>query len=198
MTSIITDIGMVIQAMRDDAFVNAYDPTSAVTPFFFNGRRKEVVNKVADLEKMNAVNVFPLIALNGDYQYTRRGSLVDYKLNLLIAVGTSGDLSTEEREEKNYIPTLYPIYEKFIEYFGKIGLFMWDASTDLLVPPHQPVNRYYYGTNDSDGNIKNMFDEPVDAIELVNFEFTRDLNGELINTVVGGHYSEPPYEKQYE
>lgn len=176
MTSIINDIGMVIQAMRDNVFTNTYDPTSNVPPFFFNGRRKEVVNKVSDLEKFNSVKVFPMIALNGDYQYTRRGTLIDYKLNLLIAVSTTSELSTEEREANNYIPILYPAYEKFIDYFGKIGLFMWDASTDLKSPPHQPINRYYYGTNDSDGNLKNMFNEPVDAIELVNFEFTRDTN----------------------
>jgi hypothetical protein len=183
MTSIIDDIGMVVQAMRDTsvkppavgAFTNAYDPDSLVAPFFFNGRRKEIVNTVSQKEKLNVPKVFPLIALNGDYQYVRRGRLIDYKLNLLIAVSTTADLSTEGREDKNYIPILYPLYESFLDAFYKIGLFMWDSTQEAIIPPHEPVNRYYYGTNNSDGNIKNMFNEPVDAIELVNFEFTRDI-----------------------
>lgn len=189
MISIIEDIGMVIQAMRDisanpknpaqwvnGAFTNPYDSASLVKPFFFNGRKKEIVNKVADLGKLNSVKTFPMIALNGDYQYTRRGNLVDYKLNLLIAVYTTAELSTEEREDKNYVPFLYPTYESFLFCFSRVGLFQWDTTVDEVIPPHQPINRYYYGTNNSDGNIKNMFDEPVDAIELVNFEFSRDLN----------------------
>lgn len=185
MTSIIDDIGRVVQAIRDSAgfdprrwsigaFTNAYDDSSNISPFFFNGRRKEIVNEVANREKLNSLKVYPLIALNGDYQYTRRGRLIDYKLNLLLAVATKQDYSTEEREEINYTPILYPLYEKFLDCFVRIGLFQWDANVDAVVPPHEPVNRYYYGANNSDGNIKNMFNEPVDAIELVNFEFTRD------------------------
>lgn len=206
MTSIIDDIGRVIQAIRDTtvtqvtglkslnatAFLNGYDPDSIVAPFFFNGRRKEIVNKVSDLEKHNTPKTFPLIALNGDYQYIRRGKLIDYKLNLLIAVSTKAEYSTEEREENNYIPVLYPLYESFLDCFNKVGLFMWDTTEDAVVPPHQPVNRYYYGTNNSDGNIKNMFNEPVDAIELVNFTFTRDTSDVLLK-----YYERPGYDDKH-
>lgn len=200
MTSIVDDIGQVVQAIRDlaqtpvpvGAWLAQYDSSLTIAPYYFNGRKREVVNAVANKAKLNKA-AFPMIALNGDFQYTRRGTLVDYKLNLLIATSTKdGAYTTDDRETVNYIPILYPLYESFLYVFANIGLFQWDEMLDAKVPPHQPVNRYHYGPTDSDGSVKNMFNEPVDAIELVDLAFSRDLRD-----VKQAVYQKPPYSKQY-
>lgn len=199
MTSIIDDIGMVIQAIRDIAqdpvpagtWLAQYNPDLVIAPYYFNGRKREVVNAVASKAKYNK-DRFPMIALNGDFQYTRRGTLIDYKLNLLIATSTKESYTTDDREDTNYIPILYPLYESFLYCFANIGLFQWDSTEDARVPPHQPINRYFYGAADKDANIKNMFDEPVDAIELVDLTFSRD-----VRDIKMQQYQKPPYSEIY-
>ena len=176
MNSIVDDIGVVVQSMRTGLFDQAYDEKSTDPPFLFTGRRQEIVNETTKLRKVaeTGVNVFPMVALNSEIQYERRGNIVDYTLNILLAIQTKADLSTEEREEVNFIPFLYPLYDSFIRNFGKVGLFFWQ-SEDLRTPPHTPINRYYYGKGDAAGTVGNIFNEPVDGIELVGLKFSRDI-----------------------
>ena len=185
MISIVDDIGTVVQSMRNGGgyepyFEDAYENDGA--PYYFIGHRREISNRLSDmaLRPISKKKRFPLIALNTmSINPTVRGGVWDFNLNIVIGTQVDINLSTEEREAQIFKPILIPIYDAFKNAFGESGLgFMWDSTIDQLAPPHTPMIKYFWGTEDKEGSIKNIFNDPMCAIELVNFKFSKQ---DLVN-----------------
>lgn len=178
MRSIVEDIGAVIELMRGDAtFDWTFDQTfSGGAPYYMFGHRLEISNRLTEMEKNTEKKnmKYPLIALRLDIPEERSGGIVQYTLNLLIVTLTNKTYNAEERLENTFKPILYPIYELFIEKLQESGLFVWQSP--LQAPRHTTIDRYYYGKAGEEANIAHLFNDPLDAIEIVNLKLTKIIN----------------------
>lgn len=163
-TKPITDaIGQVVDLMKADD----------IEVYYLHGHRLEISNRLdkMDKHKEKKYEKFPLIAFNEmNATPVRRGSLTEWTLNIAILAKTKDEYYSPDRDELVFKPILYPLYDEFIKYIGLSGLFMWDGRQDA--PPHRPFNRKFFGISEKEGNVKYIFNEPLDGIELIDFKLT--------------------------
>lgn len=180
------DIGKVVQAVRTGSLnsrkewipgaFDAYDEkTVTIDPYFMFGHRLEISNRLSakDNDKVKKKQKYPLIALGLDIIETVRGVVTDYSVNLIIATYTDRNLNAEERSAQVLKPVLEPLYDKFFQAFKDSGLFMWDSKNSQDLPPHSKIFRPYWGTAGTEANVKNIFNDPIDAIEITNMKFSQ-------------------------
>lgn len=194
---IVEDIGLVVAAMRPtgaDAaalrlstivkfglpfydYINSANQAAqlAEIPYYTYGRRVEIVKRL--LERNNDETLtykkYPLVALGMDIPERVADGVIEFTLNIVFLALTDPNYTVAERYENVFKPILYPMYTKFLEEFGNIGLFMWPG--DQSAPPHDKYDRYYWGTTNSEGSTANKLPDPLDAIELLNFKFRQEI-----------------------
>ncbi|HTJ53729.1 MAG TPA: hypothetical protein VL443_29945 [Cyclobacteriaceae bacterium] len=186
MIYIVDDIGKVVQSIRTGTtnsqgkwiggqFLDYNDDDVNGAPYYMYGHRQEISNRLTakDIDNKQKKKKFPLIALKLDTIETVRGNVVDFKLNLVIATWSDPNLTADERYVKTFKPILYPLYEKFLTQLGNAGLFQWDSSLPQNVPPHTKVDRPFWGTPTDKANIANIFNDPTDAIEIIDLRLSR-------------------------
>src|SRR5690606_23217373 len=137
---------------------------------------KEINGRLLEREhdKVFKYQKYPLIALACPTPEQVIGDVIEYTLNIAILDFTERNYNAEERMENVFKPVLFPLYEKFMKELRNSGLFMWDGNQSM--PPHIKINRYYWGTQSSEGNEANIFSDPLDAIEIVNLKIRSLLN----------------------
>lgn len=182
MIDISDDIEQVVIAMRSDPKVVALfnnPDINGLYPFFKPGHRLEIATSLTEKDKdpVYKLQKYPLIALKYDTTEDNAGSLLTaFDLNIAIITYTQENYSLEERKANVFKPVLYPLYESFLRNFKKVGLFYW-SSHNLKTPPHNKIDRPFYGTESRESNVKLLFQDPIDAIELTNLKFSkRDKN----------------------
>ena len=122
------------------------------------------------------VTKFPLVALFCPISETRGeiGIATSAKINLIIAVGTSKELSNEEREEESFKKILRPIYDCLLECMKE------DRRFDFGYKPiikHEYSENYSYGRYGAFTSSNEELSEPIDAIDIRNLEIKiRTLN----------------------
>ncbi len=92
----------------------------------------------------------------------RKGDAVTLNYNLAIAGSVKSTWTTREREAELFEKVLRPVYDEFMRQAALSGYFL----TDYGLPPHD-----YYEVFTTGGNaaqIKDLYGEHVDAIELHN------------------------------
>jgi len=166
--NIITDqIGDVVKAMRVAA---GQDPIEGA-PYYMYGHRLEINNRLAlmNANPSKAKKKYPLIALKLDIPAVVEGDMLKYDLNIAILAYTDKTYTAEQRMDNVFKPVLFPLYDSFMEKLKRSGHFTWDK---MLVsrPPHTKVDRFYYGTLSAEQSVKNVFSDPLDAVELVNLK----------------------------
>jgi hypothetical protein len=127
------------------------------------------VNNRLKVETMNASNKYPLVVLRLDTpERVANGFRVFENLNVLILDFTDKKYNAEQRFDNVFVPRLYPIYSAMLEAFNNVGLFTWEKpiSGDNQFPPHVKHDRYYWGSLAPYQNVKQIFDDPLDAIEI--------------------------------
>jgi hypothetical protein len=159
-SDIITDIETVVASLRVEV---------DGAPYFEFGHRQEIA-KALDVKTMDAVfkyQKFPLIALRLDIpEICESSGMIEYALNLAIISKTERNYNARQRKEHVFDPILEPLYKRFIEALRKSRLFFWEGMQQS--PSHTKINRYFWGTPSSEKNERNIFNDPIDAIELVN------------------------------
>lgn len=177
MIVIVDEIGKVVQAMRNGGYYESYyepqyEAGTDGSPFYMYGHRGEIAGRIT--EKTKNANTkhkrYPLIALKMDIAETARGEVRDFRLNIVIVTLSDAKSTTDQRMTTTFKPILYPLYQKFMTKFVNSGLFFWEG--DQTYPPHIKLDRPFWGTEAKEGNLKNIFDDPVDAIELVDLRFS--------------------------
>lgn len=199
MTPVVTDdIGTVVAAMRgidisygtpmveymarianpaivfDETFDYTYqNPNMLLMPFYMYGHPLEIANRLTDKDKDKVTKrqKYPLIALRMDIQESVSKGIWSYTLNLLIANYNDKKWNAEERMANIFKPVLYPIYERFMEELRNSPLFFWPDNQDY--PEHTKVDRPFYGTESPQGNVKNIFNDPIDAIEIIGLKLNQ-------------------------
>jgi hypothetical protein len=158
---IVDDIGTVVAKLRS---------IESGPPYYMYGHRLEIANRLK--AKDNRVNEkeakYPLIALRLDTEEGMGEGFPKQDLNLIIATITKRGYNAEERYTNVFKPVLQPLYLQFIQALRKSGLFIWPNLQDM--PVHTKIDRPYWGTPDPEENVKNLFDDPIDAIEILNLK----------------------------
>lgn len=161
---VIDAIEAVVVAMRDGGEV----------PYFMYGRKVELANLLKEKDKSEEFTdkKYPLILLKLEIPENVVDGVIKTKLNLAIVDYTEKSYITSERYTNVITPVLYPLYTKFMNTLGEIGLFTWPMPLDgdNEWPPHTKVDRPFYGTFDDNKNVKSIFDDPLDAIEIIDLE----------------------------
>lgn len=185
MNYIVDDIGAVVTRMQADAVliktltanlpnlnVNGYQ---AGMPYYMFGHRLEIANILLkkSSDPVYQYQKYPLVALRLDAPEVHDLGVVRFKLNVGIFMFTDRNYEAADRYTNVFKPILYPIYESFLRQIKNAGLFMW--TKDLSEPKHVKVDRPYWGTAGAEGNQKNIFNDPLDAIELIDLELTQNL-----------------------
>lgn len=137
-------------------------------PFYMYGSRLEIAGELLAMEndKIRKYQKYPLIALRLPAKAEQHGGMVHWTLNLAILAFTDQNYTTEQRMENVFKPVLFPLYNEFIKNLRKVSLFTFVGSE----PNHFPIVRPYWGTEYSEGNKAHLFNDPLDAIELINFQ----------------------------
>lgn len=158
MRFITDDIGEVVARLRT---------VEGGPPYYTYGHRLEIANKLKAKDGLVGVKdeKYPLIALRLDTEEIMGEGFPKQDLNLIIATITKKQYNAEQRYANVFKPILQPLYLSFIEALRESGLFTWPNLQDF--PAHVKVDRPYWGTPDPEGNVKNLFDDPIDAIEII-------------------------------
>lgn len=144
--------------------------TSVQELYFMQGHPKEIVDVLASYTQSptHKNKKYPLIALLRDFKEKQStikdGVRISFNPKFIICTLTSPTMRADEREVKNFIPVLHPIFNEFIyqitqsEYFGMphfdtLNIEKWD--------------RYYWGNEAMD---KNKLNDHVDAVEISNID----------------------------
>lgn len=161
---IVDNIGTVVAAMR-----GTYSTTDLEVPYYMFGHRLEISRQL-DRKTKNSKAKYPLIALRMDFNETIEDTFIKCKLNIGIFQFTKMNYNTQQRYDNVFKPILYPLYYLFLEELYHSGLFSWGIDGDLEKPKHTKIDRPYWGTPATEKNEKNIFNDPLDAIEIVDME----------------------------
>ncbi len=185
MNYIVDDIGAVVTAMQSDATLiaaltagipalnsNGY---AVGMPYYMYGHRREIANRLLEMDEDRVLKYkkYPLVALRLDIPEEHEDGIIKFRLNIAIVMRTDQNWNAEERYPLVLKPVLYPLYESFLRNFKTAGLFMWEG--DQSEPPHTKLDRPYWGIEEGEGNVANIFNDPLDAIELIDLRFSQNL-----------------------
>lgn len=146
-------------------------------PQYLYGHRLEIVNLIKQQQSDPTLQLtrFPLIALKLDTPAgTVNGNMINYNLNIAIITSTEKGYTAKERLENVFKPVLYPLYDEFFKQLKRCGHFTWPA-IGLFRPPHTKIDRFFYGTLSEEKNVKNLFDDPIDAVELIDLKINSKI-----------------------
>jgi len=164
MTPFVTQFGTVVTAVQ-----TAYDDGGK--PFYDYGHPSNIVNRL--LSKLRDASTyskrFPAIFLFQDFAEERQKDL-SYLIpscTVIIAASTKPHYSEAERYTKNFVPTLYPLYDLLIEAIKTSNVLEWYPEEV------RKIDRVYWGKSGLYGNDGNIFNDYIDAIEI---EFRNLIN----------------------
>ncbi len=165
MRYVVDDIGTVVQRMQ---------ASGRDCPTYLYGHRLEVNNRLKqmNLSKGKRNGKYPLVFLRLDIQEEVKDDVRSLKLNLGILDFTKEGYNAEQRYEHVFKPILYPLYESFMKHLLQCGLFMWPLG---VYPPHTKVDRPFWGTSNLEGNMKRIFDDPLDCIEIIDLSINQRI-----------------------
>ncbi len=126
------------------------------------------IAKSVGLEGYEGPKKYPLIAIFQDFgeNINTGGYYKEVTLPVvLIATASAKDWKADKRYTENFKPTLYPLYELFLQEMGKSTQIIGNEPTKF---GHTKYDRLYYGKRKLGASVSDY----VDAIELQNLKFT--------------------------
>lgn len=186
MNYIVDDINTVVDAMRRDpeliAALNAGIPGissvgySDKMPFYMFGHRREISNRLLEQgsDKVYKYQKYPLVALRLDIPEANANGEINFTLNIALLMSTNQKWIAPKRYQSVFKPILYPMYDSFLRQLKKVGKFKWEG--DQQRPEHTKLDRPYWGTEAAEGNTANLFNDPLDAIELIDLKLSQDID----------------------
>lgn len=189
MSKIISDIGLAVGIVRNRLLNNGelseivlgdipsdqeYTVDGETAPFYAYGHRLEIARalQLRSRDKVFKIRRYPLIALKMPFIESLNNGINTVKLNIGIFAYTDKNLSTPQRMAQIFEPTLIPLYDMFIEALRDSGLFSWAG--DQEIPPHQKILRPLFGIQTEEGSDRNIFNDPLDAIEIIDLELSQN------------------------
>lgn len=138
-------------------------------PYYEAGHRLAIAQSliVKDKDEVFQYQKYPLGALRMDIQEEVMDGMIHYRMNLVILALTKHEYTYEERLANVFKPILIPLYERFMNELGKVGVFSWPKGKR---PKHKRFLRPYWGAQYNEGNKAFLFCDPLDAIEILDLE----------------------------
>lgn len=172
MRTIVDDIGTVVQMIRGNGVITSYEEdTITVPPYYIYGNRLEIANTLLekDADSVLKFRKYPLIALRLDFpERQRSGELVELTLNIAFLMLTEEGYNAKQRYANVIKPILYPLVDLFFQRLLESGLFVWPDVGNL--PDHDKWDRPFYGVTGLEANEKYIFNDPLDAVELIDLK----------------------------
>ena len=133
----------------------------SLAPYFDYGTRRTINIKL--MEKNGgeyAYQKYPLIALRLPTLVQVEGGIATIEANLLIANFTNKHYRPEDRIANVFEEILWPLTKLLVMRIGSSGEFIG------FEPSYSQIDRLFYGTETGEENIANIFDDPLDAVEI--------------------------------
>jgi hypothetical protein len=169
MNYIVDDIRTIVKRMNENSpFKN---PQREM--YYLYGHRQYIANTLLeqDNDRVYKHRKYPLVALRLD-TVERHGDLIEYSLNIgFFEFSIKEDI--DKRYDKVFKKTLYPMYESFLTELNDSGLFEWPGF--LVRPPHVKIDRPFWGTEGKEGNTAYIFNDPLDAIEILDLKINQTI-----------------------
>jgi hypothetical protein len=143
-------------------------------PFYLYGYEWEINNRLLQrhTDREMVFKRYPLVALRLPAPRSVVGNVQEYTINLAIMTLAKRDMNSEERTNLVYKPVLYPLVTMFFKALRQSGLFTWSGRP---VPPHDQIDRMYYGRGSGDKREANVFSDPIDAVEIMNLKISSQI-----------------------
>jgi hypothetical protein len=152
--------------------VDANGTWQALAPYSMYGTRVVINQMLMDHNAGEyAYQKYPLVALRLPATVTVNGATASLSANILIAHFTGATLRPQERLEQKFEAILWPLTSLFLKMVRYSGEF------NIYEPEYQQVDRMFYGNETGEENIKNVFDDPLDAVELRGLKLSYSLDG---------------------
>lgn len=138
------------------------------SPYYEYGHLKEISNKLMQRDgetKPFSYKKYPLIALITDIEIKEGDPKIEgvvENLFLVIVNSTKEEYTTAERYANNIIPILYPLYEELTKKIRRSKYFIGVYPKINLKRKEMP----FWGSTSKYGNIKNITNDPLDAIQV--------------------------------
>jgi hypothetical protein len=120
--------------------------------------------KAKDKSTANRFKKYPMVCLFTGFEERKTNGIVEYSIDLGIFHHTKKEQRTTDRYESVFKPILYPVYEELIKQLSFSGRFFWPGYMEQ--PDHTKFDRPFLGIESQNGNIRYIFDDSLDAIEI--------------------------------
>ena len=143
------------------------------SPYFFYGTPVEINRQMIERDKGSTKGkVYPAIALRLPTDEDSKNGLINYNANVGIFAQTKMQYDAPDRYSNVVKPILYPLFELFLDRLKRAG-FTWDG--DGSEPPHKKRDMLHHGVEATQGNIAYIFNQPLDAIEIVSLRINNKI-----------------------
>jgi hypothetical protein len=134
---------------------------------YLHGHPREILETLAQKDKSEnfKFDKYPLICLFQDFVEKDLGEHIQPSLNIVFCKSTVATYKASERYEKNFKPYLYPMYEAFMQALKTHRNFEGYEAKELT-----KIDRLFWGRVGVGGNEKNMFNDKLDAIEIIHLK----------------------------
>lgn len=134
---------------------------------YLHGHPREIIETLMQRDKSPSrqFDKYPLVCLFQDFPETwSSDGIVEAVLNIVICSSTLADFKAPERYARNFVPILYPIFDELIKAIRR------GPNTVGYDPVFKKYDRLYWGKAGLYGNQGNIFNDRLDAVELMNFK----------------------------
>lgn len=154
-------IGEVVKRMRRVKGGNNLE-----VPHYMYGHRLDINRQLTakDGNKDLKYKKYPLVALRLNTDEEIDNGYNTANVDLVIVASTNLNYNSVERQQKVIKPVLIPLYNRLLLEIGNSGLFSWGEGGK--VPKHTRRICYFWGIEGKEGVIANIFNDPLDAIEI--------------------------------
>ncbi|MEI7792658.1 MAG: hypothetical protein WCI57_04210 [Candidatus Berkelbacteria bacterium] len=147
---------------------------SGIAVFYQFGSPMEIISNLRAMtgDPTQEERKYPLIALFTDYDEEQGrfpGIESEVSLNFIIAMLTDSKYSSEERAAINFKPTLYPIFDAFIDSIFLSGYYEVQNQQKMR---RRKTDHFSWGKNGLYTIEGNVFEDLIDAIEIQNLQLS--------------------------
>jgi hypothetical protein len=141
----------------------------SLEPFYLFGHRLEIANRLTEKDKDSIYKYqkYPLIALRLPIIESVDQYIHDVSLNVVILWYTDKSYTAKQRYDNVIHPKLMPLYFDFMD-----SIQQSDSIMTLGRPEHDKVDRLFWGISENEGNAKYIFNDPLDAVEIINLKLS--------------------------
>lgn len=146
--NIVDLIGNVVTACR---------ATGSDVPYYYYGHPLEIVNTLMEKDSSDTwrLKKYPAIFLFHDFEETRDNFQSETELRIIIVTDTKAEWKAADRYTNVFVPTLLPLYERFIYELGKVANLTFSGEHKMKIYP-------FWGS-EANANVAN---DCADAIEI--------------------------------